>query len=243
MNDLPTIKDWTEAMNCVFETLQAMSRNKELSAPIQISKTKLEIYKASSINVKPLHKDETSAVKTVNKIKRFSLSARRRAFKGKRLTSRTPDPMEGDRPMDKAMTIEKLKVVWRDEPRKGDGDVSMCRATPVIAKSVKVDGDRKRIKLELKDTMQSVEVVGDKVIASGTVGDFDKQPMIIEEQQEDRKSKTGPMTEAKQERLKEEADWLIDTPKRWSFLFLENEGWDTEVLKDPTILDRDKEGG
>ena len=106
---------------------------------------------------------------------------RRKVFKGKRSMSRPRDPMGGDRAMDKTMATEKLKAVEGEELRKEDGNVSKCRATPVVTKSVKVDGDRKRIKLELKDMMQSVEVVGDKVIASGTVGAFDRQPTIIEE--------------------------------------------------------------
>lgn len=73
MNDPPTIKDWLEAMNCVFETLQAFSSNKELSAPMLVSRRKLDIEKALCITVKPIQ----SAVKRIKK-------GERPIFKGKR---------------------------------------------------------------------------------------------------------------------------------------------------------------
>ena len=73
MNDLPAIKDWMEAMNCIFETLQAFSGNNELSAPMLVPRRKWEIHKAQSITIKPV----ISAVKTVKKVVRPLIKGKR----------------------------------------------------------------------------------------------------------------------------------------------------------------------
>ena len=79
MNDLPTIKDWMEAMNCVFKTLQAFSSNKELSAPMPVSRRKLNIQKAHCITVKPIH----SKVKTIKTVVRPIMKGKRSCGAGR----------------------------------------------------------------------------------------------------------------------------------------------------------------
>ena len=45
-------------MNCVFETLQALSANKGLSTPTQVTRRTWEYQKAQSISVVPIDKDD-----------------------------------------------------------------------------------------------------------------------------------------------------------------------------------------
>ena len=50
IDDPSSIKDWTEAMNCVFKILEAFSGNKELTTPTERTRRKLDIYRADSTN-------------------------------------------------------------------------------------------------------------------------------------------------------------------------------------------------
>ena len=51
MIDPSAIKDWTEAMNYAFKTLEAFSGNRDLSTPTQMAKRKVDINRALSINI------------------------------------------------------------------------------------------------------------------------------------------------------------------------------------------------
>ena len=59
VNDPATIKDWTEAMNCLFKTLQTFSANKDLSTPMQMTRRTLDYHKGQSFSVKPVQKGDT----------------------------------------------------------------------------------------------------------------------------------------------------------------------------------------
>ena len=70
MNDATTIKEWTEAMDCVFKTLESFSRNKDVSTPTQMGIKKMEIHKGQNINVLSLHVVAKVTEKVVKKTKR-----------------------------------------------------------------------------------------------------------------------------------------------------------------------------
>ena len=70
MNDPPAIRDWTDAMLCVFKVHEAFLGNRDLTNPRQIVNRKLDFYKARSINILPLNKDQWVADKTQSNIKR-----------------------------------------------------------------------------------------------------------------------------------------------------------------------------
>ena len=76
INDPPTIKAWMGAMTCVFETLQALSANKGLSTPTQVTRRTLEYHKAQSISVIPIHKGDTRC-KTVKNVGRLIVKGKR----------------------------------------------------------------------------------------------------------------------------------------------------------------------
>ena len=67
MNDATTIKEWTEAMDCVFKSLDTFSRNKDVSTPTQIWIKKMEIHRGQNINVLSLHVDSKIKEKVVKK--------------------------------------------------------------------------------------------------------------------------------------------------------------------------------
>ena len=86
--------------------------------------------------------------------------------------------------------------------KRQDGDVRICRATPVSAKLVKIDGDRKTINVEPKEMVQSADIAGDEVVASGTVGNSENKMEIEanenEELKETKESKTDYSAENEQ---------------------------------------------
>ena len=55
MNDLPAIKDWTDVMNCVFDTLQAISKGKDLSAQCRGQRV-IGKFTKHIVLLMPLHK-------------------------------------------------------------------------------------------------------------------------------------------------------------------------------------------
>ena len=77
INDPASIKDWTEAMNCVFKTLVTFSGNKQLTAPTQMARRKLDIQRAESINVVSRQKDDSIAVKTKKIVERPLIMGKR----------------------------------------------------------------------------------------------------------------------------------------------------------------------
>ena len=70
MNEASAIKEWTEAMHCVFKSLEAFSKNKDLSTPTQIGLKKMDIHRGENINVLSLHDGIKVTGKVVKKLKR-----------------------------------------------------------------------------------------------------------------------------------------------------------------------------
>ena len=77
MNDATTIKEWTEALDCVFKSLETFSRNKDVSTPTQIGIKKMEIHRGQNINVLSLHVDSKIKEKVVKKAKRITVKKKR----------------------------------------------------------------------------------------------------------------------------------------------------------------------
>ena len=76
MNDLPAIKDWTDVMNCVFDTLQAISKGKDLSAQCRGQRV-IGKFTKHIVLLMPLHKEDTGAGKVVNKFERRIIEGKR----------------------------------------------------------------------------------------------------------------------------------------------------------------------
>ena len=78
MNTPTTIIEWTKAMQSVFRTLEDISRNKDLSTPTKIPRTRREYWRAPSINLEPLNTEstvaETTMLKTVQNLEEGFLS-------------------------------------------------------------------------------------------------------------------------------------------------------------------------
>ena len=88
MNDATKIKEWTEAMDCVFKTLETCSRNKDVSTPMQMGLKKIEIHRGQNINVLSRHDDWNIKEKVVKKDKRITVKKKRENFQRGKSTAR-----------------------------------------------------------------------------------------------------------------------------------------------------------
>ena len=121
MNDPPTIKDWMDAMSCVFKTLQVFLSNKELSAPLLVSRRKLDIQKAHCITVKPVH----SAVKKIKKIERPIIKGKRSSVARRQ------------------METMKIKKDWKEQQKAMPAKENVAQES-----SMEIEGDVSKLDME-----------------------------------------------------------------------------------------------
>ena len=77
INDPPAIRDWTDAMMCVFKIHEVIAGNNDLNKPRQIRNRRLDFCKLKSINVLPINKDLKATKGTRAKMK-LQVSSRAR---------------------------------------------------------------------------------------------------------------------------------------------------------------------
>ena len=70
MNTPTTIIEWTDAMQSVFKTLEDFSKNKDLSTPTLMTKTRRECCRGPSICVKPSNNEALATDMTLMKNRR-----------------------------------------------------------------------------------------------------------------------------------------------------------------------------
>ena len=130
MNDATTIKEWTEAMDCVFKSLDTFSRNKDVSTPTQIWIKKMEIHRGQNINVLSLHVDSKIKEKVVKKAKRITVKKKRK-LSIREINSSKPE---------QAGSMEVDGDVSRSRPPRveveGD-DVDMCDPKAAVMKMLR----------------------------------------------------------------------------------------------------------
>ena len=165
MNDATTIKEWTEAMDCVFKSLESFSRNMEVSTPMQMGIKKMEIHRGQNINVLPLHVDPKSTEKEVNIAKRIT---------GKRQRIVTPREINSSWP-EQAGSMEVDGDVSRSRPPRveveGD-DVDMRDPKAAVMKMLREAKDQPEKIMQItqrrlkEDLTELASAMGDKLIST-----------------------------------------------------------------------------
>ena len=98
-NDPSSIIEWTNAIQSVFTTLEKFSRNKELTTPTQMIRTKWAYCKAQGINVNPSQTPTAATEMPMLKKRRIAVKGARSQqlrddiedFGGKARTTRLAD--------------------------------------------------------------------------------------------------------------------------------------------------------
>ena len=201
-------------MHCVFNSLEAFSKNKELSTPMQIGLQKMEIHRGQNINFLSLHEGIKVTEKTVMKVKRPVMIGMRSLF------SRSLKEKETSR----GMMIEKQssrnlkersnsKVTRRTQTEIVDRGQDSEHKRPVQGGWMEVDGAGS--KLDKEDTQR--RCVNTRLV-DGKASLSDDEPLR-------RREKLKEMWRlALVRRLKERGEWWEcddDTLGIWSLAVLE----------------------
>ena len=165
MNDATTIKEWTEAMDCVFRSLETFSRNKDVSTPMQMGIKKMEIHRGQNINVLSRHVDTNIKEKVVKKAKRITVKKKRklstRIFNSWKPEQAGSIEVDGDvsRSRPPRVEVEGDDVVMRDPKAAVMKMLREAKEQP--EKSMLIT--QRRIKEDLKELASDM---GDKVIST-----------------------------------------------------------------------------
>ena len=151
MNTPTTIIEWNDAMQSVFKTLEDFSRNKELSTPTEMTKTKREYCRGPSICVKPSNNEALATDMILMKNRRpVAKGFRSQPAKKPRLASKVEvseenNPKQRDTKKEVSMEVDNKDKVQ-------NGDISKLDAE----REEKLKGSREK---ELRSSKMKVKEV------------------------------------------------------------------------------------
>ena len=151
MNDASAIKEWTQAMDCIFNSLENYSKNKDLSTPMQMGLKKMEIQRGKNINVLSWHDGMKATVltedlKKTGSQRRDGKPAYRKGMETEKIEKRNNPIPYGDCP-------PKVQVEWEDE--------DMCDPKSAVMEMLN--------KTEVETQSESLFLDGDEIIRGGVV--------------------------------------------------------------------------